>query len=62
MNYLHRILLSNFLQVLYSARKFSTKNSYFPMHKLFYRISLLWEQRLNPRNYSKQELILEIFV
>jgi hypothetical protein len=30
--------------------------------KLFYTISLLQEQRLNPRNYSKKELIMEIFV
>jgi hypothetical protein len=56
------ILLSDFVQVLYSARKFYTKKQYFPKHKLVYTISLLQEQRLNPRNYSKQELIMKFFV
>jgi hypothetical protein len=59
---MHLILLYDFLQVLYSARKFYTKKQYFPKHKLFYTLSLLQEQRLNPRNYSKQELIMIIFV
>jgi hypothetical protein len=59
---MHLIFLSNFLLVLYSEKKFPTKNSYFPKHKLFYTIFLLQEQILNPRNYSKKELIMDIFV
>jgi hypothetical protein len=53
---------SDFIQVLNSAMNFYTKNLYFLAHKLFSTKSLLHEQRLNPRNYSKQELIMEIFV
>jgi hypothetical protein len=48
--------------VLNSARKFYTKDYYFSNSKLFSTISLLQKQRLNPRNYSKQELIMELFV
>jgi hypothetical protein len=59
---MHLILLYDFLQVLYSERKFYTKKQYFPKHKIFYTRSLLQEQRLNPRNYSNHELILGIFV
>jgi hypothetical protein len=62
MRFMHLIMLSNFLQALHSARKFSTKNKYFSKHKLFYMISLLQEQRLNPRTYSNLELIMGIFV
>jgi hypothetical protein len=54
--------LYDLIQVSYSVRKLYTNNYYFPKHKLFYAISLLQEQRLNPRNYSKHELIMEIFV
>jgi hypothetical protein len=32
------------------------------MHISFSTIYLLQEQKLNPRNYSKQELNMEIFV
>jgi hypothetical protein len=32
------------------------------MHILFSTIYLLQEQRLNPKNYSNQELIMEICV
>jgi hypothetical protein len=59
---MHLIFLSHFLHVLYSERKFYTKKQYFLKNKLFYAISLLQEQRLNPRNYSKQALIMGIFV
>jgi hypothetical protein len=52
----------DFTQVLNSARDVYTKNHYFSNSKLFSTISLLQKQRLNPRNYSKQELILELFV
>jgi hypothetical protein len=62
MHYAHLIFLSDFLQGLNSARKFYTKNYYFSKHNLFYTNSLLQEQRWNPRNYFKQELIMNIFV
>jgi hypothetical protein len=55
-------MLYDFMQVLNSAREFYTKNHYFPKHILFTTISLLQKQRLNPRNYSEQDLIMEIFV
>jgi hypothetical protein len=54
-------MLSDFIQVLNSARYVYTKNYYFPRHILFTIISLLQKQRLNPRSYSKQELITELF-
>jgi hypothetical protein len=52
----------DFIQVLHSAREFDTKNQYFSNSKLFSTISLLQKQRLNPKNYSKEELIMELFV
>jgi hypothetical protein len=55
-------MLSDFIQVLNSARELYTKNQYFSNHKLFSTIYLLQKQILNPRNYSKQELITELFV
>jgi hypothetical protein len=54
--------LYDFMQVLNSTRKFATNNYYFPMHILFTTMYLLQEQELNPRIYSKQELIMSIFV
>jgi hypothetical protein len=54
--------LYDFMQVLNSTRKFSTKNHYFSMHILFTTIYLLQEQELNPRIYYKYELIMRIFV
>jgi hypothetical protein len=62
MHYIHLILTSNFLHVLSSTRKLYTKNYYFSKHKLFSTNSLLQEQRLSLRNYSKQELIIKSFV
>jgi hypothetical protein len=62
MHYMNLILLSNFLQVLYSARKFPTKNLYFSKHILFSTIYLLQEQKLNTSNYPRKELIMGIFV
>jgi hypothetical protein len=62
MGFIHLIMSSNFIHVLHSAMEFNTKNHYFSNHKLFSTISLLQKQRLNSRNYSKQELILELFV
>jgi hypothetical protein len=61
MHYMDLILLSDFLQVLYSARKLSTKNYYFSKHILFYTIYLLQEHKLNPSNYSKHKIIMRIF-
>jgi hypothetical protein len=55
------IMISDFKQVLHSAREFYTKKYYFYNHKLFSTISLLQQQGLNPRNYSKKELIMELF-
>jgi hypothetical protein len=54
--------LYDFMLVLNSTRKFSTKNYYFPMHILFTTIYLLQEHELNPRIYSRQELIMGIFL
>jgi hypothetical protein len=55
-------MLADFIQVLNSARDVYTKNYYFSMHILFTTTSLLQKQRLNPRNYSKQEIIMKLFV
>jgi hypothetical protein len=55
-------MISDFIQVLHNARDVYTKNHYFYNSKLFSTISLLQKQILNPRNYSKQELIMELFV
>jgi hypothetical protein len=54
-------MLSDFMQVLNSARDIHTKNHYFSMHILFTTISLLQKQRLNHKNYSKQELNMQLF-
>jgi hypothetical protein len=55
-------MLSDFMQVLNSARDTYTKNHYFSNSKLFSTIYLLQKQGLNPRNYSKQEIIMKLFV
>jgi hypothetical protein len=54
-------MLYDFIQVLNSARDVYTKNYYFSKHILFTIISLPQKQRLNPRNYSKQEIIMKLF-
>jgi hypothetical protein len=54
--------ISNFMQVTNSTRKHYTKNEDFPMHIIFTRISLLQEQKLNNRNYSKQKINMSNFV
>jgi hypothetical protein len=54
--------LHDFIQVANSMRKLYTNNYYFPKHILFTMIYLLHKQNLNPRNYSKQEIILIILV
>jgi hypothetical protein len=50
------IMLSEFMQVLNSRRKHPTKIEYFYGQIIFTTIYLLQEQKLNPRNYSEQEL------
>jgi hypothetical protein len=52
-------MLSDFIQVLNSERELYTKNNFFSNPKLFSTNSLLQKQRLNPRNYSKWELIMK---
>jgi hypothetical protein len=59
---MHQILLSNFIQVLNRIRKHYTDNKYFYRHIIFTMIYLLQEQKLNPRNYYKQEIIMSNFV
>jgi hypothetical protein len=54
-------MLSDFMPVLNSARDIYTKNYYFSNSKLFSTISLLQKQRLNPGNYSNQEIIMNFF-
>jgi hypothetical protein len=44
---MHLIMLYDFTQVLYSTRKFPTKNYYFYKHILFSTIYLMQEQNLN---------------
>jgi hypothetical protein len=61
MRLIHLIIFSDFIQVPNSARKFASKNYYFPLHILFSTIYLLQKKQLNHRNYSKQELSMEIF-
>jgi hypothetical protein len=55
-------MLSDFTQVLNSAKEAYTKNYHFSNSKLFSTISLPQKQRLNPKNYSKLEIILKLFV
>jgi hypothetical protein len=55
-------MLFDFMHVLNSARDIYTKNHYFSNSKLFSTISLLQKKRLNPRKYSKQEIIMKLFV
>jgi hypothetical protein len=50
---MHLIMFYDFMQILNSTRKHSTKNEYFPMPILFSTIYLLHEEILNPINYSK---------
>jgi hypothetical protein len=59
---LPQILLSDFIQVLNSARNIYTKNYYFSKHILFTTNSLLQKKRLNPIIYSKKEIIMKLFV
>jgi hypothetical protein len=51
----------DFLQVIHIKRCEFTKNDHLTMYILFTIIYLLQGQKLNHRNYSKQELIMIIF-
>jgi hypothetical protein len=59
---MHLIMFSDFMQVLHIKRLHPTRNEYVSKHILFSTIYLLQEQELNHRIYSKQELIMIIFV
>jgi hypothetical protein len=61
MYFMNLIMLSDFMHVLNSRKKHSTKNEYFSRHIIFTTIYLLQEQKLNPRNYSEQELNMSNF-
>jgi hypothetical protein len=54
--------MSDFMQVLNIISKHYTKNEYFPKHIQFTMVYLLQEEKLNPRNYSEQELNMDNFV
>jgi hypothetical protein len=62
MRFMHLIMFSDFMQVLYINRMHPTKNEYFPMHILFTTIYLLQEHKLNHRNYSQQEINMINFI
>jgi hypothetical protein len=62
MQFMDLIMFSDFMQVLNSIRKHYTNNEYFCRHILFTMIYLFQEKKLNPRNYSKQEIIMSNFV
>jgi hypothetical protein len=55
------IMFSDFMQVLNSIRKQTTKNEYFSRHIIFTIIYLLQEQKLNPTIYSEQHLNMNNF-
>jgi hypothetical protein len=50
------------MPILNSIKKHYTNNEYFYRHIIFNMIYLLQEQKLNPRNYSKKEIIMSNFV
>jgi hypothetical protein len=54
-------MLFDFIQVLLSKRKHSTKDEYFPKYILFTTIYLLQEQKLNYNKYYKQTIIMSNF-
>jgi hypothetical protein len=62
MQFMDLIMLSDFMQVLNNIRKHYTNNEYFYRHIPFIMIYLLQEHKLNPRDYSKQEIIMSHFV
>jgi hypothetical protein len=56
------IMLFDFMPILNSIKKHYTNNEYFYRHIIFNMIYLLQEQKLNPRKYSKKEIIMSNFV
>jgi hypothetical protein len=62
MHFKNVIIISDFMQALNINRKHYTKNDYFSRHTLFSIIYLLQEQKLNPKNYSVQELNMGNFI
>jgi hypothetical protein len=56
MHYVSLNHFSDFIQDVYSIRKHSTINEYFPMHIIITTIYSLQEPNLNHGNYSEQEL------
>jgi hypothetical protein len=56
------VIVYDFMQVLNSTRKYYTSNEYFYRYIILTTIYLLREQKLNPRNYSKPEIIMSNFV
>jgi hypothetical protein len=59
---MYLIMLSNFIHVLYSERKHSAKNEYFPKHIQFTTIYLLQEQKLNYNKYFEQKINMRHFI
>jgi hypothetical protein len=55
-------MLSDFMQVLNSIKNHPTKIEHFFKHSLFTTIYVLQEQKLNPRNYTEQEINMRNFV
>jgi hypothetical protein len=55
MRFICLIILYDFMQLLNSIRKYTTKNEYFSRHIIFTPIYSLQEYKLNPKNYSEQE-------
>jgi hypothetical protein len=56
---MHYVCLNHFpdfIQVLYSIRKHSTRNEYFPVHIIITTIYSLTEPNLNHGKYYEQEL------
>jgi hypothetical protein len=62
MHYTYLIFLPDFLQLLYSTRKFATKDYYFSKYIQFSTIYLILQHNLNTRNYPRKKLIMYIFV
>jgi hypothetical protein len=62
MHFKSQIILSDFIQVLYSTRKHYAKVGYIPKHILFIIIYLLQQHKLNYRNYSEQEINIRNFI
>jgi hypothetical protein len=59
---MHLTRFYDFIQVLHSKRKPSTRNEYYPMHIQFTAIYLLLEQKLIPNNYYEQRINMIYFI